>query len=56
MKFGIVVAEWNEEVTNALLEGRGAKVALLTTRGFRDLLYIGRQNRPHLYDFWALKP
>ena len=42
--------------TNALLEGGGAKAALLTTRGFRDLLYIGRQNRPHLYDFWALKP
>ena len=42
--------------TNALLEGRGAKAVLLTTRGFRDLLYIGRQNRPHLYDFWALRP
>ncbi|MBW1858994.1 MAG: hydantoinase/oxoprolinase family protein, partial [Deltaproteobacteria bacterium] len=37
--------------TNALLERKGAKVALLTTRGFRDLLYIARQQRPRLYDF-----
>ncbi len=35
--------------TNALLERRGAQCALLTTRGFRDVLAIGRQNRPHLY-------
>jgi len=39
--------------TNALLEGKGAKVALVVTAGFRDLLQIGRQNRPHLY---ALHP
>ncbi len=36
-------------VTNALLEGRGARVALITTRGFRDVLEIGRQQRDHLY-------
>lgn len=36
-------------VTNALLEGRGALVALITTRGFRDVLEIGRQQRDHLY-------
>ncbi|HLW47831.1 MAG TPA: hydantoinase/oxoprolinase family protein [bacterium] len=36
-------------VTNAVLEGRGARVALVTTRGFRDVLEIGRQNRDHLY-------
>lgn len=42
--------------TNALLERRGAKAALITTAGFRDTLYIGRQNRPSLYDFRALKP
>ena len=35
--------------TNALLERRGAATALLTTAGFRDVLVIGRQNRPHLY-------
>jgi len=36
--------------TNALLERRGARTALVTTEGFRDLLEIGRQNRPSLYD------
>ena len=36
--------------TNAILEGRGAKTALITTGGFRDLLEIGRQKRPDLYD------
>src|SRR4051812_23227426 len=35
--------------TNALLERAGAKVALITTEGFSDLLLIGRQNRPRLY-------
>lgn len=42
--------------TNAILERRGARLALITTRGFKDIIYIGRQNRPHLYNFWALKP
>ena len=37
--------------TNALLQRKGAKVALLTTRGFKELLYIARQQRPRLYDF-----
>ena len=36
-------------VTNALLEGQGARVALVTTRGFRDVLEIGRQQRDELY-------
>ncbi|HYM68158.1 MAG TPA: hydantoinase/oxoprolinase family protein, partial [bacterium] len=36
-------------VTNALLEGRGARVGLVTTRGFRDVLEIARQQRDHLY-------
>ena len=35
--------------TNALLERRGARTALVTTRGFGDVLAIGRQNRPQLY-------
>jgi N-methylhydantoinase A len=42
--------------TNALLERKGARTALLTTRGFRDLLEIGRQRRPSLYDLHAAKP
>ena len=36
--------------TNAILESRGARTALITTKGFRDLLEIGRQKRPDLYD------
>ncbi len=35
--------------TNALLEERGARTALIATRGFADVLEIGRQDRPHLY-------
>lgn len=42
--------------TNALLEGKGSPTALLTTEGFEDILQIGRQNRPKLYDFWARRP
>jgi len=37
--------------TNALLERKGAKTALITTHGFKDVLQIRRQNRPELYDF-----
>ena len=36
--------------TNAVLQRKGAKTALVTTRGFRDVLEIARQKRPHLYD------
>lgn len=42
--------------TNALLEGNVAKTGLLTTRGYRDILEIGRQNRPSLYDFFFDRP
>jgi N-methylhydantoinase A len=42
--------------TNALLEGKGAVTALVTTEGFRDVLEIGRQNRPYLYDLSAARP
>ena len=41
--------------TNALLEWKGAKTGLITTRGFRDLLEIGRQKRPQVYDPFKLK-
>jgi N-methylhydantoinase A len=41
--------------TNAILEGRLAKTALITTRGFRDVLEIGRQRRPDQYNFFAEK-
>lgn len=36
--------------TNALIQRRGGTVALITTEGFRDILEIGRQTRPHMYD------
>ena len=39
--------------TNAILERKGLPTALITTQGFRDILAIGRQNRPFLY---ALQP
>jgi N-methylhydantoinase A len=42
--------------TNALLERKGARIALVTTAGFEDVLAIGRQNRPSLYDFNPEKP
>jgi N-methylhydantoinase A len=42
--------------TNALIQHRGARVGLITTAGFRDLLEIGRQKRPSLYDMFADKP
>ncbi len=42
--------------TNALIEKHGAKVALLTTAGFKDLMEIGWQKRPSLYDLLKPKP
>ncbi|WP_240415354.1 hydantoinase/oxoprolinase family protein [Paenibacillus periandrae] len=42
--------------TNSLIERKGALTGLLVTEGFRDLLEIGRQTRPSLYDFFKEKP
>jgi N-methylhydantoinase A/acetone carboxylase, beta subunit len=42
--------------TNALLERRGGRVVLITTAGFEDVLEIGRQARPKLYDLLFQKP
>ncbi|MFQ5820866.1 MAG: hydantoinase/oxoprolinase family protein, partial [Candidatus Heimdallarchaeota archaeon] len=42
--------------TNALLEGKVPVTGLLTTKGFRDVLEIGRQNRPTLYDLFFDRP
>ena len=42
--------------TNALLERRGATVALVGNDGFADLIEIARQDRPSLYDPWADRP
>jgi len=53
---GTDMAHGTTVATNAVLEGRGAKVAFVTTDGFEDLLVIGRQNRPSLYDFRVTRP
>ncbi|ELZ35628.1 hydantoinase/oxoprolinase family protein [Halorubrum tebenquichense] len=53
------VTEFSHAMTvsvNALLENDGARTALVTTEGFRDVLEIGRQTRPSLYDLDAEKP
>ena len=42
--------------TNALIEGKTARVGMLVTRGFRDILEIGRQIRSRLYDVHLVKP
>jgi N-methylhydantoinase A len=47
------IAHGSTVATNAILERKGAKTAFITTEGFRDILFIGRQNRPNLY---ALHP
>ncbi len=50
VKMGTTVA------TNALLERKGDRTALVITRGFRDALKIGYQNRPHLFERNITKP
>ena len=52
----IPVVHGSTVATNALLERRGARTALITTRGFEDTLQIGRQARPSLYDLLQDKP
>ncbi len=50
------VAHGTTVATNAVLERRGAKTALLTTRGFRDVLALRRIRLPVLYDWFFEKP
>ena len=47
---GLEITHGTTVGTNALLERKGARVALITTHGFEDLIELGRQNRPRLYD------
>ncbi|GIV03437.1 MAG: N-methylhydantoinase A [Fimbriimonadales bacterium] len=47
---GVFLLHGTTVATNALLEGKGARTAFVTNEGFRDLLTIGRQTRPDLYD------
>ncbi len=51
-----VIAHGSTVATNALLERRGARTALVTTEGFRDVIEIGRQSRPALYDLTRDRP
>jgi N-methylhydantoinase A len=51
-----VLAHGTTVATNALLERRGARTALVTTEGFRDVIEIARQDRASLYDLTAHKP
>jgi len=41
--------------TNAVIERRGARCALITTRGFRDVLELGRRDRPHMYGLTGIQ-
>jgi len=50
------VAHGTTVATNAIIEGKVARTALLVTRGFRDILEIARQTRPDLFDLFADKP
>ena len=51
-----VLAHGTTVATNALIQRTGARVAVVTTKNFRDLLEIGRQTRPRLYDLKADHP
>ncbi len=48
-KAGIFIVHGTTVATNALLEGKGGRIALVATAGFEDVLTIGRQTRRHLY-------
>jgi N-methylhydantoinase A len=52
----IAIIHGSTVATNALLERKGARTALVATAGFGDLLQIGRQNRPDLYDLFSKPP
>ncbi len=51
-----VLSHGTTVATNAVLERKGARCALITTKGFKDTLIIARQNRPSLYDFNITRP
>ncbi|MDQ6798871.1 MAG: hydantoinase/oxoprolinase family protein [Actinomycetota bacterium] len=51
-----LLAHGTTVATNALLERRGAQVALVTTSGFADVIEIARQDRPSLYDITVDRP
>src|SRR4029453_13823628 len=52
---GINIVHGSTVATNALLERKGARTALIQTKGFENVLEIGRQTRPDLYDPFVTK-
>ena len=46
----LIEVSTSQVATNALLERKGERSALVTTKGFKDLLYIGNQARPRIFD------
>jgi N-methylhydantoinase A len=53
---GTEIVHGSTVATNALIERKGARTALVTTAGFEDVLEIGRQERQSLYDFMVTSP
>jgi N-methylhydantoinase A len=53
---GAQIVHGSTVATNALLQRAGEPCAFVTTEGFRDMLLIGRQNRPHLYALHVVRP
>jgi N-methylhydantoinase A len=53
---GCEIVHGTTVATNALLERKGARTALITTAGFEDVIEIGRQARPDLYNFMVERP
>jgi len=52
----VIVSHGTTVATNAVLERRGAKTALITTKGFRDVLELRRIRAPQIYDLFFDKP
>ena len=42
--------------TNAVIENKGAKTVLISTKGFKDVIEIGRQNRNNIYELYPSRP
>jgi N-methylhydantoinase A len=53
---GFLLQHGSTVATNALLERKGANCALITNEGFEDIIEIGRQNRPGLYNLESSRP
>lgn len=52
----VVGIKLSPQATNALLERKGERTAFITTKGYKDVLRIGNQSRPNLFDLSVTKP